>query len=102
MIYRVFYTKPYSWLYGKNADSKTFGNLIFIKREFKGDKCLLEHEKEHVRQNIKLQFNKCYRESMAYKKQYICGGRDDILFFIKQIMRYCDKDFNEIKRFLNE
>ena len=103
MIYRVFYIDDNDKMFNSGADGKTYGCFIFIKRSMKGDKCLLEHELEHVKQFWKLQFcrSKCFKEMYAYKRQYICQGKRNKSFFISMIERYCKKKSRlDISKFL--
>jgi hypothetical protein len=103
MLYRVFYIDNDDKIFKSGADAKTYGCFIFIKRTMKHDKCLLEHELEHVKQFWRLQSwrSKCYKEKHAYKKQYLCQGKRNKSFFINMISKYCKKkNMEEISKFL--
>jgi hypothetical protein len=90
-------------MFKSGADGKTYGCFIFIKKSKKGDKCLIEHELEHVKQFWTLQSwrSKCYKEKQAYKKQYLCQDKRNKSFFINMISKYCKKKSRkEISNFL--
>ena len=103
MFYRVFYLNDNNKIFASGADAKTYSCFIFIKKSMKSDKCLFEHELEHVRQFWKLKIfkSKCYKEKEAYKKQYLCQDKRNKNFFINMISKYCKKkNIKEISDFL--
>jgi|LSQX01.1.fsa_nt_gb hypothetical protein len=107
-MYLLFYTKRKII---KGFAGITLGFIIIINEDYKNDKCLLEHEKVHVKQfwNNPLfcmlyLISKKYRlksEVEAYKKQIECGANPD-----RMAQFLCEKynlniTFDEAKKLLS-